>query len=179
MSTFISWLQISSFSEFHCIFCFFGQYAVEFGRKRWELDHVTRSTLSQVHSTHSPVVHHVLIPLFIDPQAFWKNYSKATNLLLNWTKSWIIWTTNIKKNQDNRSLGQPVIYTLPTVRQDKWGAGMQVHRVERGVSACVHENNETASASIHLSCVFSLWAQSLDCVKRSGAHSLRLFVVIQ
>lgn len=86
---------------------------MEFGRIKWELEHA----LSRVHSKRSPLVHLVLIPMLIDPLRFWQIYSKSTHLLLNWSMSWIIWKTNIKKNQDNLSPGQPLvhagIYGLP------------------------------------------------------------------
>ena len=95
----------------------------------------------------------MLIPLIIDRQRFRQIYSKATDLMLNW--SWIILTTNMKKNQDNISLGQPRVHVgIYTGLQESWHAGSQSNR---SVSQCVcvfDGNNEIESASILLSCVF-------------------------
>lgn len=97
--------------------------------------------LSRVHSDRSQLVHHVLIQFLIDLHRFWQMYSKDTYLLFNWSKSWIIWKTNIKKNKDkvraNQFVQANTVYTLHTMWQDNRRAGMQVHSVDRSVSVCV------------------------------------------
>lgn len=161
----------------HVFWCI-RQYAAEFARKRWELEHL----LSREHSKCSPPPR-ALSNTYRSPEILanlFQNHSFVKleqeldyleKLKLRRIRTVEVWPTTSPYRH---------VYSAYSVtgRQESWHASSQ-HR-EECISVCAFdENNEIESASIHRSCVFSLWARSLDCARSPGPRSLRLFVVIQ